>query len=303
MSLAATSADRSALLGIGLMLLAMLMFSLNDALGKWLVATYSVGQILLLRSAASLVVMAPFVARSGTKPFRDAPQPRLQALRVLLSTLEIACFYAAVAYMPLADAMTFYLASPVYVTAFSALFLGEKVGAFRWTAVLIGFAGVLIALKPTGDSLSLASGIAVVGSIFYAFLMIVIRHLRETSQVVLATTHAGGALIFGAVLAPLNWVAVSLPDLPLLALLGIVSIAAIMLVNQSLRLAAASVVAPYQYTLIVWAILLGYIIFGDVPQWNTLAGAAVIVASGLFIFLREQRVSAHKDEPPALAER
>ena len=303
MSLAATNAERNTLLGIGLMLLAMLMFSLNDALGKWLVATYSVGQILLLRSVASLVVMAPFVARSGTKPFRDAPQPRLQALRVLLSTLEIACFYAAVAYMPLADAMTFYLASPVYVTAFSALFLGEKVGAFRWTAVLIGFVGVLIALKPTGDSLSLASGIAVIGSIFYAFLMIVIRHLRETSQVVLATTHAGGALIFGAVLAPLNWVAVSLPDLPLLALLGIVSIAAIMMVNQSLRLAAASVVAPYQYTLIVWAILLGYMLFGDVPQWNTLVGAAIIVASGLVIFLREQRVPAHKDEPPALAER
>jgi drug/metabolite transporter (DMT)-like permease len=290
-----TVPERSQVLaGIGLMLLAMLMFSLNDALGKWLVATYSVGQILLLRSVASLVVVSPFVVRAGAQPFREAPQPWLQVLRVTLSTLEIACFYAAVAYMPLADAMTFYLAGPIYVTAFSALLLGEKVGAFRWTAVLVGFAGVVIALGPTSGSLSFASGIAIVGSLFYAFLMIVIRHLRSTSQVVLAATHATGALLFGAILAPFNWIAISAADLPLLFLLGIVSIAAIMFVNQSLRLAPASAVAPYQYTLIIWAVAFGYIFFGDLPQLHTIIGAVIIVASGLVIFVREQRIGLRR---------
>ena len=88
------------------MLAAMLMFSTNDALGKWLVATYSVGQILVIRSLASLAILGPFVLKAGLQPYHDAPQPWLQVLRVALSTLEVACFYAAVSYLPLADAMT-----------------------------------------------------------------------------------------------------------------------------------------------------------------------------------------------------
>jgi len=283
--------SENALAGVGLMLLAMLMFSLNDALGNWLVATYTVGQILLIRSTAAIALLSPFIIRAGRAPFLSAPHPWLQVLRVTLSTLEIVCFYWAVFYLPLADAMTFYLAGPIYVTALSALLLGETVGIRRWTAVLIGFVGVLIALRPTTASLSIASLIAITGSVLYAGLMIVTRHLRSTSPIVLATTHAGGALIFGAIAAPFGWAPVAGSDLPLLLLLGVVSIAAIMFVNQSLKLAPASVVVPYQYTIIVWAIVFGYHFFGDVPKAHTLIGVAIIIGSGLFIFLREQRLA------------
>src|SRR4051812_11271686 len=154
------------------MLLATLMFSLNDVLGKWLVATYSVGQILLVRSIASLAMLAPFLLRSGFEQFRRAPRPWLQILRMVLSTFEVACFYAAVRSMPLADAMTFYLAGPIYVTALSAIFLGEKVGIYRWSAVLVGFVGVLFALNPSAGSLSPASLIATAGSFAYAVMMV-----------------------------------------------------------------------------------------------------------------------------------
>ena len=293
--------DRSAhLAGIGLMLLATLMFSLNDVMGKWLVATYSVSQILFLRGIAALLILSPFVVRAGLVAFRSAPQPGLQVLRAILSTTEVACFYFSVWYLPLADAMTFYLAGPIYVTAMSALFLGEKVGIHRWSAVLVGFVGVVIALNPSVGSLGVGSLIALVGSFIYAVFMVVTRQVKSTPNVVLAAAQATGGLTFGAIGAPLTWVAIeSGSHILLLLLLGAVSIVAIIFVNQSLRLAPASVVVPYQYTLIIFAVIFGYVFFGDVPQQHTLVGAAIIVASGLYIFVREQRVAKTESAPLA----
>ena len=289
--LSASTPRGAALAGIGVTLIAMLMFSLNDVLGKWLVATYSVGQILMIRSAAALAITAPFVLRGGTALFRGMPQPLLQVARVVCSTLEVGCFYLAVWYLPLADAMTFYLAGPIYVTAMSAVFLKEAVGIRRWAAVLVGFVGVIIALRPSVDSVGVGSLVAIAGSVFFALLIITTRQLRGTPNTVLVVTQVVGALIFGALLAPWHWTPVRPTDLPLLALLGVVSVGAFALVNLALKLAPASVVSPFQYTLLVWAMIFGYLFFGDVPQAHTLIGAAVIVASGLFIFVREQRAS------------
>ncbi len=286
------------------MLLATFMFSLNDALGKWLVATYSVPQILFLRAVAALLLLAPFIARAGLAVFRKAPQPGLQVLRAILATAEVSCFYLAVRYLPLADAMTFYLAGPIYVTAMSALFLNERVGIYRWGAVLVGFVGVLIALNPALGTLGFGSLIALVGSFVYAIFIVTTRQVSNTSNVVLTTAQALGGLGFGAIGLPFSWVPVeSGSHYLLLLLLGAVSILAITCVNQSLRLAPASVVIPYQYALIVFAIIFGYVFFGDAPRLNTLVGAAIIVASGLFIFLREKRLKLPAAEEPALAER
>jgi drug/metabolite transporter (DMT)-like permease len=297
--------ERSAhLVGIGLMLLAVFMFSLNDALGKWLVATYSVPQILFLRAVAALLILAPFIVRAGIGTFRSAPQPWLQAIRALLATTEVACFYFSVWYLPLADAMTFYLAAPIYVTAMSALFLGERVGVFRWGAVLVGFLGVLIALDPGFGTLGIGSLIALLGSVVYAIFIVTTRRLSSTSNIVLSTAQAVAGLAFGVIGSPFSWTPVETGShYLLLLLLGAVSIGAIMCVNQSLRLAPASVVVPYQYALIVFAIAFGYLFFGDVPRSNMLIGAVIIVASGLFIFLREQRLKAPGADEAALAER
>jgi drug/metabolite transporter (DMT)-like permease len=290
---------RSAVLaGIGLMLAGIFLFALNDAMGKWLVATYSVGQLLLIRSLAALVVLVPFIRRDGIAAFRDAPRPGLQLWRAVLATAEVACFYWAVIDLPLADVMTYYLAGPIYVTAISAVFLHEKVGWRRWTAVLVGFLGVLIALRPSPATLTLPAIVAIVGSFTFSLLMIATRQVRGTTDTVLVTTQTLGALVFGAVVAPLTWVTPSPRDASLLALLGIVAMAAHVCVNRSLKLAPASVVVPYQYTMIVWAVILGYLVFGDVPDPAMLTGAAVIVAAGLYIFLREQRREADMVDPP-----
>jgi drug/metabolite transporter (DMT)-like permease len=285
-----------ATLGIGLMLLGIFLFSCNDVLGKWMLSTYSLGQMLLIRSLAAMVLLLPLIWRDR-KSFAVAPRPGLQLLRVVLATLESVFFFWAVTYLPLADVVTFYLAGPIYVTALSALFLGEHVGWRRWSAVLVGFAGVIICLRPSAATLTAPALIALAGSVFFALLMITTRTLRGTSDTVLITGITSGALIFGLASAPFAWVTPTPRDIALLALLGVVAQAAHMCVNRSLKLAPASVVVPYQYTLIVWAVVLGYLVFGDVPEALMLVGAGIIVAAGLFIFLREQARGAESPPP------
>ena len=292
-------AARTAAVGVGLMLTGVGLFALNDALGKWLLTTYSVGELLLIRSIAALILLAPFIRLVGLTAFTAAPRPGLQLARVLLSTLEVAMFFWAVSYLPLADTVTFYLAGPIYVTALSVMLLGENVGWRRWIAVLVGFGGVLLALRPSAATFTLPALIALTGSMCFALLMIATRALRESSNTVLVAGQIGGTLLFGAVVAPLAWVTPSWRDLILLSSFGVVSIVALACVNYSLKLAAASVVAPYQYTLILWAVVLGYVVFGDVPDAFTLAGAAVIIAAGLYIFWREQSARASTLAPLA----
>src|SRR5205823_195958 len=209
----ATGVARGTFAGIGLMLAGTFLFSVHAALGKWLLADYSVGELLLVRS----------------------------------------------------------------------------------------FAGVVLALRPSGASFTLPVLIALAGSVTFAFLMIVTRVLRETTDTVLVVGQIGGTFVFGALTAPFGWVTPSPRDLVLLTLFGVLAMLALACVNRSLKLAPASVVAPYQYTLIVWAIMLGYLVFGDVPDLATLVGAAIIIAAGLFIFWREQvrgRRVAAVVEPP-----
>jgi drug/metabolite transporter (DMT)-like permease len=295
-----TAVPRSAVAaGIGMMLLGMLLFSLNDVMGKWLLATYTVGQLLLIRSVAAAVLLAPFVRREGVAAFTSLPRPGLQAVRAFFSTAEVVFFYWAVIYLPLADVITFYLAGPVYVTALSVLLLGERVGWRRWSAVLIGFAGVIIALRPSAATFTWPALIALSGSVFFAISMICTRILRGTSDTMLVATQTLGALAFGLVAAPFAWVAPSLRDFLLLCLLGVVALVAHACTNRSLKLAPASVVVPYQYTLIVWAVLFGWLVFGDVPAAQMLLGAAIIIAAGLFIFLREQAVGEETPPPEA----
>jgi drug/metabolite transporter (DMT)-like permease len=290
--------ERSArLTGIALMLAGVGMFSFGDALGKYLVGTYSVGQLLLLRAIAALILISPFVWRARAE-FRRIPRPGLQLLRVVLSASEVAAFFVATVYLPLADVITFYMAGPIFVTALSAMFLGEQVGWRRWTAVAVGFCGVLIALKPSAQTVSWPALIALGGSLAFAVLMVVTRSLRGTSDMVLASSQFGASLIFGAVLIPFGWVTPAARDLALFAVAGSISVVALLCVNRSLKLAAASVVVPYQYTMIIYAGIFGYLVFGDVPSYNIIIGALIIAGAGLYIFLRERKLA--RDVPPPM---
>jgi drug/metabolite transporter (DMT)-like permease len=288
--ISAPADDRSArLAGIGLMLLAVSMFSFGDALGKFMVATYSVGQLLWLRACAALIMLFPMIWRHRAE-FFHLERPWLQLLRVILSTLEVAAFFLATVYLPLADVITYYLACPIFVTALSALVLRERVGWRRWSAILIGFCGVLIALRPSSQTVSWPAMIALGGSLSFAVLMLITRSLRATPDIVLASSQFAGTFAFGALLSPFGWVTPSLGSLGLFAAAGGISVAALLCVNRSLKLAPASVVVPYQYSMIVWAVMFGYAVFGDVPSLATMAGASIIIGAGLYIFLRERNL-------------
>jgi drug/metabolite transporter (DMT)-like permease len=236
------------------------------------------------------VLLVPFIGHAGAKAFASAPRPGLQVLRIVLSVTEVAMFFFAVGYLPLADTMTFYLAGPIYVTALCVFLLGERVGWRRWTAVLVGFAGVIVALRPSAASFTGPALIALAGSAIYALMLTVTRVLRTTATIVLVTGQVLGTLVYGLVSAPFAWVTPTWPDLALLAVFSATAIVALACVNGSLTLAPASLVVPYQYTMIVWGVIFGYLVFGDVPAIAVFVGAAIIVAAGLYIFVREQRM-------------
>lgn len=293
--------DRAArLAGIGLMLLSIFMFSFGDATGKFLVATYSVGQLLCLRACAALLLLSPMIWRQRAQ-FVRLERPWLQLGRVVLSTLEVAAFFLATVYLPLADVITYYLAGPIFVTAMSALVLREHVGWRRWSAILIGFCGVLIALRPSAQTFSLPALIALGGSLSFAVLMLITRSLRATPDIVMASSQFVGTFLLGAVMAPFGWVTPTPGSLALFAAAGLISVTALFCVNRSLKLAPASVVVPYQYSMIVWAVIFGFIVFGDVPHPATILGAAIIIGAGLYIYLRERSLgqSAGAPNPPA----
>lgn len=282
------------LAGILLMLGGDFLFALNDAMGKWLVASFSVGQVVLIRSLGAFFILGPMIARQGTAKLFRMERLDLQILRVVVTTLDTALFYAAVVYLPLADVMSFYMAGPIYVAALSHFLLGEKVGWRRWAAILIGFCGVIIMLRPSSAALSLSSIFALVGSLSFAFAIILSRQLRGTSDTTLVTWQTIGSLLVGGALSIGSWQTPGALDFGAMLLLGIVSCGAHLMITRALKLAPASTLAPLHYTLLLWAVVFGLVFFNDVPSSRILVGSGIIVLAGLFIFHRQKVV----DEVP-----
>jgi S-adenosylmethionine uptake transporter len=274
--------------GILLMLAGDFMFALNDAMGKWLVASFSVGQVVLIRSIGAFFILGPMIVHQGADKLFHMERPGLQVLRVIATTLDTVLFYAAVVYLPLADVMSFYMAGPIYVAALSHFLLGEKVGWRRWAAIILGFCGVLIMLKPSSAAFSLSSLFALIGSLSFALAIILNRRLRGTSDATLVTWQTVAAGLVGAVLAIGNWQAPSAMDWGAMLLLGIVSGAAHLMITRALKFAPASTLAPLHYTLLLWAVVFGVLFFGDVPGPRILIGAGIVVLAGLFIFHRQK---------------
>ena len=279
------------LLGVLLMLLGDFMFTLNDAMGKWLVTTYAVGQVVFVRSIGAFLLLGPMIAKQGVGQLFRVQSPGLQVLRVICLTADTVLFFAAVAYLPLADVLTFYMAGPIYVAALSHFLLGEKVGWRRWIAIVLGFCGVLIALQPSSASLSWPAIFALGGSAAFGLTLILGRRLRGTSDTTLVTWQTLAALTVGGIMSFTTWQTPSAPEFGAMLLLGVVSCIAHLLITRSLKLAPASLLAPLQYSMLVWGILFGFIFFDDVPSQHMLIGAVIIVLAGLFIFHRQKVVA------------
>jgi drug/metabolite transporter (DMT)-like permease len=278
--------------GIRWMLLSMFLFACLDAGIKVLAQGYAAQQILAVRF---LVFLALVVALIGPFKVREAlrsARPGLQVVRVLVLLAEMAVFVAAIRALPLADVHAVAASTPLFVTALAQPFLGEKVGPRRWAAVLAGMAGLIIVVRPGFDT-DLAMLIPLAGALLWAIYQIMVRKISRVDgpdTTILYTALIG--LLVTAGLAPPVWVAPSLADWGLLVAVALFGAGAHLALIRALDAAPASVVQPFAYTLVVWAVLLGFLIFGDVPDLLTIVGAAVVVASGLYVWHRERRAAA-----------
>ena len=270
------------------MLVACFSSAASGALAKGLMTGFPLAMVLLVRGGTALALILPFTPPAV---FRAAPRRRLQFLRVGLYAVEVPLYFFSLFSLPIVDAMTYYLATPIYATAISALLMGERVGWRRWTAVLVGFAGVVIALRPSAAMLSWPALVALTGSLIYSVILVITRTLRGTDDRVLLIGQQAGVLFFAAIAASFDSVAMSLRDAALLAVLGVTTLFGSFCTNRSLKLAPASVVVPYQYSLLPWGALFGYLFFNETPQTTTLVGAAFIIGAGFYIFLREQALA------------
>ncbi|QJE72100.1 DMT family transporter [Aerophototrophica crusticola] len=275
-------------LGILLAVLAFALYSVTDATVKALSARMSVPQIIVGNGLFSLVPIIGYAAWSGGLRFLRPRRPLLHLARATCGLFSGFLAYYGYSQMPIADAYALSFTAPLFITALSVPMLGEKVGWRRWTAVAVGFLGVMVMLRPGSGSLNPAALGILAGAALYSMGMMITRLARATDSAVsfaFSTTIVGLA-VWGATL-PWLAVAPTMDDLVLHALGGTCVGIAIVLLLSGFRLAPAAVVAPFQYTQILWGVALGWLLFGDRPTAPMLLGAGIVIASGLYILYRE----------------
>ena len=283
---AATHA-RLRLHGIAILLLSTLVFAFSNTLAKWSAQAFPIGEALLFRCIVAVALILPF-ARPTAIALALRANPGLHLLRIALSAGEVGCYYWALSSLQLVDVTTFYLAAPILLTVIAAATLNERIGRARWLATLVGFAGVLIALRPSGAAFSPPALIALAGSTMYSVVLAATRQLHRTPKGVLVATQFIVLLVASTATVPFGWVTPSLTEALGLGLVGALSMLGNVAVARAFQLAPASALAPFQYVSILWSIVFGYAAFSDVPDGATLLGAAIIIGAGLFILLRER---------------
>ncbi len=266
--------------GIMMMIGAMLVFTLSDALGKWLVADYSVWQIIGIRSISALIILGAILLRQrGSLRISITHRPGIQLLRLAFVLVEIWASLWAFRYLPLADVFMFYAAAPLFMTAFSAVILREHVGIQRWAAVIVGLIGVIFVFPPTEAAVTLPALAALTGSLSLAMMLVLTRLLRSASGLDLLVLQT---LVVGVVGIGSFAVEFTMPT------------GGHFLMNQSVSVAPSAVVAPFQYTSIIWAIIMGYFVWADIPTYRALIGVAIITFAGFFVLYREWRLGVKR---------
>jgi len=285
----------SAAKGIGLMVAGCAFLVISDAFSKWLSQTYSVGQIMSLRNVFVLIPILIVVWRKDS--FRDlrVKSWKAQGTRASLHALSALCYVTSVSLLPLADVHAIGFAGPIFIAALSPLMLGEHVGWHRWTAILVGFGGILIMLRPTGAGFDYLGLVPLTAALSSSMRDLITRKLSTTETSLSMLFVASVAVIIaGALSLPFDWKWVAWGDVWLFVCNGLVNGSAHFLIIESYRLAQASAVSPFKYSILLWAALFGYLIWGHVPDVWIVIGAVPVVAAGLYILHREQKLAARR---------
>jgi drug/metabolite transporter (DMT)-like permease len=259
-----------------------------DALIKRASADYPTGQIVFFRNLFAFIPVFYFLRQAGGIAALRTNRLRDHILRGIVGVTAMGLVFTAFKLLPLAEAVALTLAGPIFLTALSVPMLGEKVGLRRWSAVFAGFIGILVMTRPGASVFDPAALFAIGGAVFYALAMISIRWLSATEPA--ATTvfyFTLFATVVGALSLPFQWQSPDIPGFLLLAGIGLIGGIAQMAMTQAFRLAPASIVAPFEYLALVFAVSLGYLFWSEVPDSYILAGSAIVVGSGLYILHRE----------------
>lgn len=286
--------------GIFYMIASVLVFAVVNALVKYLEDDYPVSEVVFFRSVFALLFALALLTRHGGFPTLRTRRLPEHVGRGALQFVSMVCIFIAYHLMPLADAVAITFSSPLFLTLLSIPVLGEKVGRHRWGAVLVGFVGILIMVRPGAGVLSVGALLALVNAGFGASVTIALRRMSLTERpVTLVTYQALVASVLSVAILPFGWVTPTWQGALGLAAVGLISGVGQILWTQAFKLAPAAVLAPFSYTSMIWSIGLGFFIWGDVPTALLLAGSAVVVASGLYILYRETRRPSVK--PASLA--
>jgi len=274
-------------MGIFWMLLTMLLFVSMDACAKFLTQSMHVLEVVWGRYFFHLLILMILLA-PRLRTLMTTSHIRLQLSRSLLLLMTTACFFTGLGYIPMADASSIMLTSPIVVTALSMPILKEKVGLRRWASITIGFIGALIIIRPGTGMMQPAAFFPITAAILYGFFQISTRFLSHSEPVLTSLLYSAliGTIITTLAL-PFFWQMPTTSEWLIMISLGMFGGAGQFTLIKSLTIAPAATVAPFNYTNLIWATLFGFVIFGDLPDRWTITGAAIIVASGLYIFHRE----------------
>ena len=305
------SLSRDNTIGVASASAAAIAFSFNDMAIKFLSGDYPLHQVVLIRSLIGMtLLLAVIVPLTGGLQVLRTRRLGMHLLRGLCVVFANMAFFLGLASLPLADAMAIFFVSPLVITGFSVIFLGEKVGLRRWAAVGLGMVGVVIVMRPGSQAFQLASLLPLVAAVSYALLHIMTRKIGGTEKAVTMTFYI--LIVFLVTSAVIGvavgdgrfagwghpsmeflfraWVAPNPADYGVFLPVGVASTAGGYLISQAYRLCEAGLAAPFEYLALPMGIFWGVVVFGDWPAWNSWLGIGLILFGGLYMFWRETRV-------------
>jgi drug/metabolite transporter (DMT)-like permease len=275
--------------GIAMILASTIFLGASDVTAKYLSATLPSIEIAWIRFLVFAMIMVPAMLPGSPLYALQSDRKGLHVMRGVTLLLSSLFFISGLAFLPIAEASATGFVSPLFVTALSIVFLGERVGMRRWIATAVGLIGVLIILRPGSSAFHPAAFFPIVSALAWACTLIMTRMMSGREHAITTMTYSSivGVCIVSA-LVPFVWVTPSWHDILFGILIGVASTAGQWIVVLAFRYADASVLAPFQYTQLLWVSILGFMIFGEVPDAWTVTGAAFIVASGLYTAHRER---------------
>ena len=262
-------------------------FSIMDLIVKWS-DSYPLGQVLFFRGFFGLVFYFFIIPRERLKNFYYTKRAGLHFLRCLFGLIALISIFIALRNLPLATVVSISFAAPIFTTIFSIFFLSEKVGLYRWLAVIVGFIGIIIIAEPGFSSLNIYFIYPIIFCLGLSYVAIAIRQLSTTEPIWLIALNFSAAITLVSFFTiPFGWVMPDIKDLILLSFIGIFGGAANLWLSQSYKFSEVSLVTPLRYLALVFAIIFGYFIWDEMPSIKTLVGALLVIISSIIIFRRE----------------